>query len=577
MTIRRPRSDQPRDLGFTPQPMVEWLSPGELLKAALRVLLSGVFGAYADKRELQGVWAHGEPHDYSDRPDLWIDYVADVADGFDATMTVASTLGRDAVGLSTEDGQVHPTRRGDILIMGGDQVYPTADYQNYRNRLIGPYRAALPAVEGDRPDLFAIPGNHDWYDGLTSFLRVFCQEETIGAWQTRQRRSYFALQLPRGWWLWGIDIQFESYLDASQLNYFSQVVGPQMQKGDSVILCSASPSWLQSNMGEPDAYENIDLLEREIVTPRGAKIRLAISGDKHHYARYYEVDGDGQRITSGGGGAYLSATHQLPDDIAIPPEDSTDLKKSPPVDYRLATTYPSKTASRRLRFGVLRLPWQNGSFWGLVAVVYLIVGWSVLLGLRLPGENFADLLRTTSWSALLSGMFARPVGFVMAIGLVAGLAAFNRSANVRKRWVFGTIHAVAHLVLVLGTIWVSAWLLSDLADPLVVIGSTVLLGFVGGLLGSWLVAVYLLVADHFHSNTNELYAAQHIEGFNNFVRMHFAPDGSLTMYPVQIQGVVRWLFQPEGDDSTPWFSPKGAAPRPKLIEHPIRIEPLRRG
>jgi hypothetical protein len=329
-------------------------------------------------------------------------------------------------------------------------------------------------------------------------------------------------------------------------------------------------------MGEPDAYENIDLLEREIVTPLGAKIRMAISGDKHHYARYDEVDGDGHRITSGGGGAYLAATHQLPDDIAIPPEDSTDLGKSPPVDYRLATTYPSKAASRRMRFGVFRLPWQNGSFWGLVAIVYLIVGWSVLLGLRLPGESFADLLRTTSWSALLSGLFARPVGFVMAIGLVAGLAAFNRSTNIRKRWLLGTIHAVAHLLLVLSTIWVSAWLLSDLADPLVVIGSTVLLGVVGGLLGSWLVALYLLFADHFHSNTNELFAAQHIEGFNNFVRMHIAPDGSLTLYPVKIEGVIRWEFEPEGDETSPWFRPKGAGPDPKLIESPIRIEPLRR-
>ncbi len=575
MKPHRPRSDRPRDLGFTPQAMVEWLAPAELLNAALRVILSGVFGAYADKRELQGVWAPGEPLDYSDRSDLWLDYVADVADGFDATMTVASVLGAAHIDLRCEDGPVHPTRRGSILVMGGDQVYPTADYQNYRNRLIGPYRAALPAVDGDPPELFAIPGNHDWYDGLTAFIRVFCQGESIGAWQTRQRRSYFALQLPHGWWLWGIDIQFESYLDASQLDYFANEVGPQLKAGDSIILCSATPSWVQSNMDEPDAYENIDLLEREIVTPRGAKIRMAIAGDKHHYARYSEVDGDGLRITSGGGGAYLAATHQLPDQIDIPPEESTDLEKSPPKRYELTSTYPSRTTSRRLRIGVLRLPWQNGSFFGLVAVAYLIIGWSVLLGLRLPGESFADLLRTTSWSALLSGLFARPVGFVMAIGLIAGLAAFNRSSDIRKKWASGTAHAIAHLVLVLSTMWVAAQVLSPLSNPLIIIGTTVLLGLVGGLLGSWLVAIYLLIADHFGSNTNELYAAQHIEGYNNFVRMHITPDGALTIFPVRIQRVVRWDFAPEGDEATPWFSPRGDPPDPQLIEAPIRIEPLR--
>jgi hypothetical protein len=555
--------------------MVEWLSPRELLNAWLRVGLSSVFGAYADKRELQGVQPLGDALDYSDREELWIDYVADVADGFDATMTVATVLARPEWSLEDPDGRLHPTRRGDVLVMGGDQVYPSADFRNYRNRLIGPYRSAMPAASGPSPHLFAIPGNHDWYDGLTAFLRVFCQNEKIGGWQTRQRRSYFALQLPQRWWLWGIDIQFESYLDPSQLVYFRDVIGPQLEAGDSVILCSAKPSWIDSNTGEPDAYENIDLLQREIVAPRGAAIRLVIAGDKHHYARYSAVDGDAQRITSGGGGAYLAGTHQLPKSLEVPPRESTDIEKSPPETYRLAKAYPSQTTSRRLRVGVLRLPWQNGSFWGLVGFFYLVIGWSVILGLRLTDEGFADMLRTMSWSELLGGLLA-PVGFVMAIGLIAGLAFFTQTSNGVKRWVLGTGHAVAHLVLILVTIFFAARVMSDLDDNLLLIGVTLLLGSIGGLLGSWLVAVYLLVADLFHCNTNELFAAQHIEGYNNFVRFHIAPDGSLTLHPVKIQKVARWRFSPEGDADDPLFVPAGDPPHPKLIEEPIRFEPLDR-
>jgi hypothetical protein len=96
------------------------------------------------------------------------------------------------------------TRRGRVLVLGGDQVYPTATRDEYENRFSGPYEAALPwAPPGERPRMFAVPGNHDWYDGLTSYMRLFCQQRWIGGWQTRQTRSYFALKLPQRWWLLG--------------------------------------------------------------------------------------------------------------------------------------------------------------------------------------------------------------------------------------------------------------------------------------------------------------------------------------------------------------------------------------
>ena len=75
----------------------------------------------------------------------------------------------------------------------------------------------------DPPALFAVPGNHDWYDGLTAFLRFFCQGGWVGGWKTEQRRSYFAVKLPQRWWLLGIDIQFDTYIDAPQIDYFRTV------------------------------------------------------------------------------------------------------------------------------------------------------------------------------------------------------------------------------------------------------------------------------------------------------------------------------------------------------------------
>ena len=70
---------------------------------------------------------------------------------------------------------------------------------------------------GDAVGLFAIPGSHDWYDGLVNFTSIFCRSRNIGGWRTSQARSYFALRLR---WLWGIDIQFGASLDEVQLQYF---------------------------------------------------------------------------------------------------------------------------------------------------------------------------------------------------------------------------------------------------------------------------------------------------------------------------------------------------------------------
>ncbi len=103
---------------------------------------------------------------------------------------------------------------GAYLILGGDEVYPVGSPREYESRFIGPYKAALPWTSTEHPCMLAIPGNHDWYDGLTGFMRVFGQERWIGGWQTRQRRSYFAVGCRSGWWLWGIDIQFDTYIDA---------------------------------------------------------------------------------------------------------------------------------------------------------------------------------------------------------------------------------------------------------------------------------------------------------------------------------------------------------------------------
>ena len=166
------------------------------------------------------------------------------------------------------------------------------------------------------PALYAIPGNHDWYDGLSSFTRIFCQQGWFGGWKTRQSRSYFAVKLPHNWWLWGIDIQLEGYIDEPQLDYFyRQVARPRA--GRTTGSSSASPSRAGSTASPAARRPSAPCAtSRTAISASSspARLKATLTGDLHHYVRYESKDGEVQRITAGGGGAYLFATHDMPDD-----------------------------------------------------------------------------------------------------------------------------------------------------------------------------------------------------------------------------------------------------------------------
>jgi hypothetical protein len=101
--------------------MVRWLAPSILARTGLATLVSGVFGKFADKREAQlepqGVF------DYSGRSELWIDYLSDTADGFEPTYTMAYLLGKEEL---SPQGLSETLPRADVLLLGGDEVYPYA-------------------------------------------------------------------------------------------------------------------------------------------------------------------------------------------------------------------------------------------------------------------------------------------------------------------------------------------------------------------------------------------------------------------------------------------------------------------
>ena len=173
--------------------MVGWYRPVQLVRTAISIATSSIIGRNVDQRELEAL--HEGPLDYFDysaddagqpRRELWLDFVADTGDGFDSTYAVASAVARDTLDVTDPCGAQHATQRGRILVFGGDLVYPVASREDYEQRLVMPYEHALPHTRAPHPDVFAIPGNHDWYDSLISFTRRFCSERWFAGWRTRQ-------------------------------------------------------------------------------------------------------------------------------------------------------------------------------------------------------------------------------------------------------------------------------------------------------------------------------------------------------------------------------------------------------
>jgi hypothetical protein len=559
----RPTALDPEQLGFTPRRAVPWLSPVLLSGTAVRVLLAELFGAYLDKRELQdalpAVISDERPAG-DDQGELWLDYVADTGDGFNATYSMAYLLAQSALGVEGVEG---PLPRGEVLVLGGDQVYPTASGQQYEDRFKGPFRAALPQVpsEGPRPRLYAVPGNHDWYDGLTAFLRLFVREHDgqVGGWETRQRRSYFAIRLPHRWWLLGTDVQPGAYIDDPQLRYFSQVAA-EMSPGDKVILCPPAPAWVEA-VDDRHAYDSIDYLMRTVIAPTGAEVKVMISGDLHHYARYSGPERE--LITSGGGGAYLYPTHDLPEQITVPPPQSLVRRTSPLRQYKLEATFPSRARSRALALGVFwRLPLRNPSF-------------LVLIGLLQTLTMLAFANTPQRQPGLEQRLVTIPAALMIVIDMAAAIfMAMPHDAGQRgpKHWALGIGHGLAIVGLaVLGT-W--AWLSLPFVDwtwPLPLAAAAVLYLPVSGVVGGALFSLYLLVAARFRVNVNELFAGQGITGYKGFLKLRFNRDGSLTIYPIGVEATAsRWRATPESPADHPWFEPLHPI-RTQLIEAPIRI------
>ncbi len=592
MPPTRPRTDA--ELGFPKRSPVQWFSPPTLARSAAKVVLSAAFGEYLDKRELQQSLHDGLVASEKDVDEIWIDFVADSGDGFNPTYSVAWCVSQPTITPSNFNVALP---RAQYLIFGGDQVYPYATPKEYDERFRGPFTAALPwtAADADRPHapcprVLAIPGNHDWYDGLTGFMRVFAQSGWLGGRERIQDRSYFALGLPGPYWLWGIDIGTDAYVDAPQIKYFKHAA-EQMKSGDRLVLCTAKPSWVDL-VDQPDAYRNLAFVERTLV-PADVRTVLMLSGDQHHYARFEAANDAGNKrmkITAGGGGAFLAPTHKLDTCVDVPvvkgPGEAAiaakDLETEP---FDLKCRYPESSQSRRLTKRVMLLGALNPWFLTIPAVFYMLLYIVSVSAAHDDSLTMAEdpthavSIRDLSYLQIVTGGYSPATAVIFLIAW-AVLGAFvilpkrlHRGLSGFYRATAGLVHALCHVGAQGAIAWVVAPLFGDIGDWRSLYLGAPTAAVLGAVIGSIIFAAFLgLVFTLFGWNATEAFSAFRYEGYKNFLRMHVTRE-AITLYPIGLDEICRsWDPDPDNEDAeASWLRPTNGTVTTRLIEGPLTL------
>ncbi|MGF1636439.1 MAG: metallophosphoesterase [Cyclobacteriaceae bacterium] len=571
---------------FEKKPMVNWYDPKQLASTGLKTVVSGIFGSFADNREMQAALdTETRFYDFSQKEAIWLDFISDLGDGFNPTYTMAKLMSQDYLEVAG-----NKLNRGDILIMGGDEIYPTPEMHEYRNRLQGPYHAAFPGNKNDPspPSLFAIPGNHDWYDGLSNFLKIFCQKRALGNWRTQQSRSYFAIKLPHNYWLLAVDIQLEADIDYPQINYFRHIAENEIQSGDKIILATAEPSWVYQSFDKKNSsHKRLKFFKDNVLCGKadgyyGGKnenleITTILTGDLHHYARYEEVGEQNkicQMITAGGGGAFMHPTHTLKDKIEPREGYNASLKK----------VFPSKGESKRLSLLNIIFPAYSLTMLLFFGVLHTFTTWLLQVGTKVNEKTFMESAATIDLfnggigdyiDLIISSINHIPSVVGLNLLLVGGILIFTdtKSGKGNYNYIAGFLHGLLHLINLYFCIWLFSWFnLAELGLALdhwkqVLLFSAEMI-VIGGIFSGILFGIYLLLSVSFLDNhITEASSSYRWEGYKNFLRIHVSEKG-ITIYPIGVKNVVK-NWKNVGSKEKPKF--KGDTIDYQLIENPIEI------
>ncbi|KAL4649731.1 hypothetical protein ACB092_01G035800 [Castanea dentata] len=444
---------------------------------------------------------------FSKEKELWFDFMADTGDGGNSTYTVARLLAQPRI--KTNSGIL---KRGDLLLIGGDLAYPNPSEFTYERRLFRPFKYALqpppcheqgrmgvkkldemppcyeqqrmaPGMTGlkqdkkrtkkrkqslpyDGPRCFVIPGNHDWFDGLHTFTRNICHRSWLGGWFMPQKKSYFALQLPMGWWIFGLDLALHGDIDVYQFEFFSKLARKMVRRTNSVIIMTHQPDWLldwyengDSRKDTSDYQSNGNNVSDLICNILKERCKLRIAGDIHHYMHHSVVRSDKldnsqpkrknepiypqHLLVNGCGGAFAHPTHVF-----------SNFKESHGVSYKCKHPYPPYEISRRLALGnIWNFRKENWQFDFIGGIIYFMLVFSMFPQCELDHifkedsiSGFSRSFFGTVWNAFI---FMMDLSYVSLGGatllLILAIAFVPSKVSSKTRVMIGVLHVSAHL------------------------------------------------------------------------------------------------------------------------------------
>ncbi|CAI9753463.1 unnamed protein product [Fraxinus pennsylvanica] len=369
---------------------------------------------------------------FSEKDELWFDFMADTGDGGNSSYSVARLLAQPSIRVRCSDSLL-TLPRGNLLLIGGDLAYPNPSAYTYERRLFRPFEYALqppfyykdehiavnkPELpcgvadlkQYDGPQCFVIPGNHDWFDGLQTFMRCICHKSWLGGWFMPQKKSYFALKLPKGWWLFGLDLALHCDIDVYQFKFFSQLIKEKVGDNDSVIIMTHEPNWLLDWYWNDVTGRNVSHLIRDYLRGR-CKLRMA--GDLHHYMRHSYVPSDKpvdvqHLLVNGCGGAFLHPTHVF-----------SNFNNFYGASYERKASYPSFEDSSRIALGnILKFRKKNWQFDFIGGIIYFMLAFSMF-----PQCKLDHILEDDTFSHQLKSFFV----------------------SRKRRVIIGILHVSAHL------------------------------------------------------------------------------------------------------------------------------------
>jgi hypothetical protein len=481
---------------------------------------------------------------------LWIDWVADTGDDHDVSQAVGRMLFADY--SVQDDGAPLLLPRGDILLFGGDTAYPVATADEIYRRVLRPWNEVLRGLDDPRHRprvLLGIPGNHDWYDGLDGFGRLFRRRPESGeiardsfAPEPPSRRAHGrgvglvarelhldelggivrmfsgALRSIRAFWrgtaiarrrrltlagyepvqeasFWalplakGLDLwgvdRQLGRLDYRQRGYFH---ARRAALGEDAGVWFAAPDPALA-FGDPWSHGQ-GMLSACLLSLERDRV-LYLCGDLHQYER--RIVGRSLHVIAGGGGAFLHGNRMTAD-------------PSP-----AATAYPDARESRRLAVQVpLKLMLGRAGYLvhmaaALLASIELGVGWH-------------------HWTRLVGVSLAATVAIVCMLYAIAG----HQRAHPRRVLAVSMPFGVALGLLPMGL----SLLLYKAAKVVPLLGRDTAVIVVYAFAAALLFGIFLSLCALGGLEAQQAFTVLGHSGFKHFVRLRIAPDGRIDAWVI---------------------------------------------